>query len=261
MSDFFGQEAGQQRRAWLDRQEARFQDTMQRFLGPTGIPGRLNALAQVAPMVMDGSDYMDARQASGNMLTDPSFTNALAMTAPMVALALPGISNRLAEGAADFAGDAGRFAMDEFGGLSLSPRGGYAGTHTAPNLEPGVTLDNPADIFGDDIYGRQALQYFGSGDRAADSASLKAIQGMRGKPDAETMIYRAVPKSAGDDINAGDWVTTSKAYAVGHGKSALDGDYKIIAEKVRAGELATDGNSLNEWGWWPDDARKVGRNR
>lgn len=52
-------------------------------------------------------------------------------------------------------------------------------------------------------------------------------------------------------INAGDWVTLSRAYAVDHGEGHLKGKYKILSKAVPAKELHTDGNSLAEWGWNP----------
>jgi len=52
-------------------------------------------------------------------------------------------------------------------------------------------------------------------------------------------------------INKGDWVTTYKPYAVEHGKSHLDGKYKILQKTVKASELYTNGDSIFEWGYDP----------
>lgn len=52
-------------------------------------------------------------------------------------------------------------------------------------------------------------------------------------------------------INPGDWVTTVKAYAVGHGESTLEGSYKILSKTVSAKHLFTDGNSVYEFGYDP----------
>jgi hypothetical protein len=52
-------------------------------------------------------------------------------------------------------------------------------------------------------------------------------------------------------INQGDWVTTVKKYAVDHGKSALNGKYKILQKTVFARDLFTDGNSIFEFGYDP----------
>ena len=52
-------------------------------------------------------------------------------------------------------------------------------------------------------------------------------------------------------IDAGDWVTLSKDYAVLHGESTLRGDYKILTKEVPARTLFTDGNSIFEFGYDP----------
>ncbi|AUR85775.1 hypothetical protein NVP1081O_040 [Vibrio phage 1.081.O._10N.286.52.C2] len=56
-------------------------------------------------------------------------------------------------------------------------------------------------------------------------------------------------------INSGDWVSLSKSYAIEHGRSNLDGKYKIIQKKVYVKELFTDGDSINEFGWWKGGRR------
>ena len=52
-------------------------------------------------------------------------------------------------------------------------------------------------------------------------------------------------------INSGDWVTINRRYAVQHGKSNLNGKYKILTKTVPAKHLYTDGNSIHEWGYDP----------
>ena len=52
-------------------------------------------------------------------------------------------------------------------------------------------------------------------------------------------------------INVGDWVTISREYAKMHGESNLNGFYKILTKTVSAKDLFTDGNSTNEWGYFP----------
>jgi len=266
---FFSRAAGQKRRAWLDSQEAKVANALRYYLGPTGIDRRANALSQVAPLAMSGTDYMDAATASSalssavqNRQPWEAVAQAGTLAGAGAAMMVPGVSYRMARGATDAgvsaAQSARRFATDEAGALNIRPRGNYAGGHTAPNLERGATMDSPSDIWGNDIYSQNALQWFGTGDRGIDAESLRVIQRARNNPNAQVTVYRAVPKNAPADINAGDWVTTSRRYAQGHGESVLGGNYRIVSEKVRAGELATDGNSLNEWGWWPDAARKGG---
>jgi hypothetical protein len=59
-------------------------------------------------------------------------------------------------------------------------------------------------------------------------------------------------------INNGDWVTLSKQYAKEHGEGALNGNYKILSQKVPARKLFTDGNSIQEFGY--DESGKINVN-
>jgi len=52
-------------------------------------------------------------------------------------------------------------------------------------------------------------------------------------------------------INAGDWVTLTKDYAKQHGESVLNGKYKIISKKVKAKDLWTNADSIQEFGYNP----------
>ena len=58
-------------------------------------------------------------------------------------------------------------------------------------------------------------------------------------------------------INYGDWVTINKEYAKDHGASALDGNYKIISKKVKASDLFTNGDSIHEFGYDPENSQLV----
>ena len=54
-------------------------------------------------------------------------------------------------------------------------------------------------------------------------------------------------------INEGDWVTINRDYAKAHGEGALSGEYKIVTKKVKAKDLYTNGDSIHEFGYWPND--------
>jgi hypothetical protein len=110
---------GQQRSQWLAGIDNRLSGVARYYLGPTGIDRRLNALAGLAPLAMNGTDYIDAQAGAQNFLANPSLPNALAFATPMVALAMPGVSARMAEGVADVGGDLARFATDDSGALRL----------------------------------------------------------------------------------------------------------------------------------------------
>jgi hypothetical protein len=117
----------------------------------------------------------------------------------------------------------------------------YRGSHQAPNARRyGATLDDLTKILPDDVYSAQGKQLYGIGDKAIDSEWRIAALKTRNKPDAEVEVYRAVPKGV-KDINDGDWVSTSKAYAKQHGENTLNGKYDIVSKKVKAKTLSTEG--------------------
>lgn len=126
----------------------------------------------------------------------------------------------------------------------------YKMQHTAPMLEDGNSAgDDLSGVFGDDIYTSNAVNYFGHG-VGYDRKAINIINQMKGNPEKVITIYRAVPKSV-NDINKGDWVTTTREYAKDH----MGGEkgWHILSKKVKAKDIATDGNSIHEWGYSPAD--------
>ena len=139
------------------------------------------------------------------------------------------------------------------GDLNPSPKDvGFRGGHTAPvRGEYSAPLhDLAGNVYPADIYDKTTqARYYGWNQPDIDNEAFDAINATKGNPDAEVTIYRAVPKDSPSDINSGDWVTTSKAYAEQHGD--FDDDWQILSAKVKAGDLFTDGNSPHEYGWNP----------
>ena len=131
----------------------------------------------------------------------------------------------------------------------------YAGTHTAPQNDgySSPLHELGGNIYPDDIYSSNAARYYGDGDPVLDRDTMKVLQSMRGKPDEPVSIYRAVPKGV-TDINAGDWVTVNRNYAVSHGESNFGDAFDVIEQKVPARDLFTDGNSIHEFGYSPPTA-------
>jgi len=133
----------------------------------------------------------------------------------------------------------------------------YRGTHKAPSGENGEgSLDAMDRTYPDDIYSANGARYYGSGNKN-DAEMIRIIQNLRGKPDQLVTVYRAIPNGVKGDINAGDWVTPLKAYAVLHGERWEQG-MTILEKKVKAGELFTEGNSIYEFGWSPKSESKGG---
>lgn len=131
----------------------------------------------------------------------------------------------------------------------------YRGSHTAPGPDFGAPLHDltgGGQMYPADVYSPKAAQYYGTGYPKADKEAFDLAKRVKGNPDAEVTMYRAVPNNKDiTDINAGDWVTLSKDYAKTHGESALQGDYKIISKKVKAKDLWTNADSIHEFGYHP----------
>lgn len=131
---------------------------------------------------------------------------------------------------------------------ALGPQFDYRGSHAPPG--PGdPTLDAAHDAY-PGIY--ENPHWYRTGDRDSDNQSVAAIMAARGRPEAPVRVYRAVP-SADMAISPGDWVSTSHAYAAFHGaRESRDGeDWPVVSAVVPAGELHSESNSINEWGWHP----------
>jgi hypothetical protein len=132
----------------------------------------------------------------------------------------------------------------------------YRGSHTAPGPNFGAPLydlTGGGQMYPADVYSAKAAQYYGTGYAKADKEAFELAKKVRGNPDAEVTMYRAVPKDESiSNINAGDWVTLSKDYAKNHGESVLGNNYKIISQKVKAKELWTNADSIHEFGYNPE---------
>lgn len=130
----------------------------------------------------------------------------------------------------------------------------YMMDHRPPGPEDGAPLDDltgGGNIYPDDVYSANGQRYYGTG-HSSDAEAFRKAKSYRGEPDAPITIYRAVPTEAGGEINRGDWVAITKSYAEDHGEGL--GDYKIITKQVKARDIFTNGDSIQEWGYWPSDA-------
>lgn len=133
----------------------------------------------------------------------------------------------------------------------------YRGSHLAPGPEFGAQLHDltgGGQMYPSDVYSASASRIYGTGFPKADREAFDLAKRVRGNPNAEVVMYRAVPKDESiKAINKGDWVTLSKDYAKTHGESALQGDYKIISQKVKAKDLWTNADSIHEFGYHPSN--------
>lgn len=103
-------------------------------------------------------------------------------------------------------------------------------------------LHDLTPAFGEDVYGKNALQFFGSGD-PRERATLSILSRLRGKPDEMVSIFRGVPDNTGAQINPGDWVTLDRNAAADYGN--------VIEMKVPASHITSWPDSLLEFGYFP----------
>jgi len=135
---------------------------------------------------------------------------------------------------------------------------GYRMAHRAPDGTYGEgSIDKMDTVYPDDIYSSNGARYYGNDDFESRK-TIQLFRSLRGKPEAELTIYRAVPKGVSGVINPGDWVTPSRKYAELHAKYFDETGADILEKKVKAKEVYSEGNSIFEFGWnpkAPGDAR------
>jgi hypothetical protein len=153
-------------------------------------------------------------------------------------------------------------STEAVGGMNFLNPAEYRAGHTAPGPDFGAPLHDltgGGQMYPADVYSAKAAQYYGTGFPIADKEAFALAHRVRGNPNAEVLMYRAVPKDEKiSGINPGDWVTLSKDYAKTHGESALKGDYKILSQKVKAKDLWTNADSIHEFGYHPQMSGVVG---
>lgn len=157
-------------------------------------------------------------------------------------------------------------ASDETDTVSrMSEAGADAQNKGLPQSKPGKSGNqyekyahqpNPRGAIASDISSKQQIpkdvydhpEWYGETESAAGKESWETIKRIRGNPDAEVTIYRAVPKGTQTEIHEGQWVSLSKSYAEDHA-SYRDGI--VLSLKVKAKDIRWDGNDFNEFGYFP----------
>ena len=133
----------------------------------------------------------------------------------------------------------------------------YRMQHQAPSRDGGIPATNLEEGMADATDPKLQMAIYGTGDDISDRESFAALNAIQNDPDAMVTIYRAVPGDV-NTINPGDWVTLSENYANQHKNFYLANENgKVIAVQVRAGDLFTDGNSINEFGYDPTNQASI----
>ena len=127
----------------------------------------------------------------------------------------------------------------------------YQIDHKPMNIDSGAApLHDLTKSFPEDIYSKNALHLYGSGDDREKSV-LKIMNSVRNKPDSKVTIYRGVPSHV-NEINPGDWVTLHKDVANdytfdNHGNKVG----KVLSKIVPAKHVTSWADSLLEFGYHP----------
>lgn len=125
----------------------------------------------------------------------------------------------------------------------------YRMAHESPGPHNGAALHDIETVMPDFYDHPEWYDYHEAGISAESIAQIRAA---RGNPDAQVTLYRSVP-DASMGVRPGDWVTLSKNYAAMHGAHAEDPskDWPVVAMRVKASEIWSEGNDPNEFGWHP----------
>lgn len=128
----------------------------------------------------------------------------------------------------------------------------YRIEHRAPTRDSGAPahdVTGGGNFYPDDVYGPRGAAFYGTGSEY-DKQAFRIINSLRGKPDEMVAIFRAVPNDAPSEFNPGDWVAITRGYAKDHGESVHGrGNYIILSKTVKASEIFTNGDSIQEWGY------------
>jgi hypothetical protein len=116
-------------------------------------------------------------------------------------------------------------------------------------------LSNGGDFVPEDVY--EHPEWYFSMNEQPERESFAVLKSIKGNPDAMVTIYRGVPNFV-STINEGDWVTLSPSYASVHaagniGTDSQENKTKVIKMQVPAKEIRWSGDSLNEFGWFPNN--------
>ena len=123
----------------------------------------------------------------------------------------------------------------------------YRMLHQGPDPEDSEGLHEigTGKIWPADFHERAHEYYLGATDESIDK-----VHRSKGWPSRKVWAYRALP-SPHREINPGDWVSTSKEYAMQEARHSKnrDDDYPVVKFQARAEQLRNEGNSLDEWSY------------
>lgn len=111
---------------------------------------------------------------------------------------------------------------------------------TEDNLMPGDVYDHP--------------EWYSAMEPKVIRETMTQLKKVRGKPDAELVIYRAGPVG---EMNPGDWISLSKEYARTHADAQDPENFKVWQAKVKAADVRWAMDDLAEFGYWGEQKAAV----
>lgn len=125
----------------------------------------------------------------------------------------------------------------------------YRGQHQGPDEDDGEAMH---EVGSGKVYPKDFHEHPGwyiESDGPGNWDSYDKVRRSKDWPSRRVTMYRSMP-SPHREVNPGDWVTSSPAYARLHGKqSNPDDDWPVVKFEARADQLRTAGDSINEWSY------------
>lgn len=124
--------------------------------------------------------------------------------------------------------------------------------HRPPDTTNWSRLDDLTNSYWDDIYSKEALNYYWDRNYAPDRKAIDIIKRAKNNPDMEITIYRTVEKWDVKDIRPWDWVSMTKEYALEHWEWPLKWNAVLVEKKVKVKDLVWNADSLQEYWYRPN---------
>lgn len=109
----------------------------------------------------------------------------------------------------------------------------YRGEHHAPDKDNGAPLYDLTKLYPDDVYSHTAARYYGDGSSDySDAETISIIQSVRGKPNKQVVIYRAVPNINKETENKIKDISTVAGYIMTHGFPPIGSKYSDLHREL-----------------------------
>lgn len=106
------------------------------------------------------------------------------------------------------------------------------------------------DYFPKDLLDHPDWYFADYGEYGDEKRLISLLKKAQKNPEMEVTIYRGAPSG---DLNQGDWVTLSEAYAKDYavgGRHVDNPSSKVHSFKAKVKDLSFDGDSIYEFGYW-----------